>query len=103
MGTENTEKEPQKEEDKEEEIVPTGIDTPVIFATGFGISTAKDDLLILSFIFSPPENENMAKIIFRAGMFPEMAAEIADAIKKTLEKNESKEEGKLSKETKSSL
>ena len=73
------------------------IETPVIIANGFGIATAKN-LIMLTFVFTPPEDDNTVSILYRVGMLTETAEELSKSLNEYIEKF--KKETKPAEETK---
>lgn len=76
---------------KKEKVTPpkaeklTGLQTPVVLSTGFGVSVARD-LLVINFVFTPPEDKTIVNVIYRVGLLPEAAEELAKTLNEALEK-----------------
>jgi tRNA U34 5-methylaminomethyl-2-thiouridine-forming methyltransferase MnmC len=83
----------KKQTEETEELKPQmmAIETPINVATGFGISAARD-LVIISFIFSPPEDSKIVRILSRIALLPEAAEALSKSINEAL--------GKIAKEKK---
>jgi type III secretion system FlhB-like substrate exporter len=76
-----------KVKETKEQVKPQmmGIDTPINVATGFGVSAARD-LVIISFVFSPPEDSKVVRILSRIAILPEIAEQLIKALSEITEK-----------------
>ena len=82
-----TEKETEEETKEEETKKPLmrAIETPAVIATGFGVASAKG-FLVLSFVFTPPEDTRVVRVLSRIVVMPPVAEDLIEALNEALEK-----------------
>jgi hypothetical protein len=74
----------KSEQKKEKEI--SGIEEVPQFATGISIAAGRGGIIVLSFLFTPPEDEKKVQVISRTILPLEVAEALVQSLNDTLKK-----------------